>query len=126
MKRIIIIFILMPFVCFMGCNQSTNKTETETDETTEGWNILTDNDSIAVRVIEEAPVYDLNHLQLSHSIVMDLRDVKEKKVADKVNRLTKLAHDNNIKEVTIWDHSLYGLDGVVLCGQTTIWQDRII
>lgn len=40
---------------------------------------------------------------------MNLKDVKEGAVADKVNMLAQLAHENNIEEVTIWDHALYGL-----------------
>ena len=109
MKSVLLKLLLPVFVglILVGCHQPTETTE---PQAMHGWNILTDNDSIALRVIEKAKTYGINHLQLSHSIVMDLKDVKEKEVAQKVNRLTKLAHDNNIGEVTIWDHSLYNLN----------------
>ncbi len=90
---------------FQSCEKASNRTLL-----IRGWNILTNNDSIAVAVIDKAADQGVNHLQLSHHIVMDLRDVKEPAVAKKVNRLSKLAHEKGIEEVTIWDHSLYGLD----------------
>ncbi|MFW6327578.1 MAG: hypothetical protein ACOC2F_04630 [Bacteroidota bacterium] len=43
----------------------------------EGWNILSNNDEMAEMVIERAAENGINHLQLSHSIVMDLKDVKK-------------------------------------------------
>ena len=99
---------LFAIVCLTACNKEKNKAEAPC--AIHGWNILTDNDSIAVNVIKKASKYNINHLQLSHSIVMDLKDVKKKNIADKVNSLAELAHENSIKEVTIWDHALYGLN----------------
>ena len=107
MTKINWIFILILFV-FFNCQNQVAKQKPDT--TIEGWNILTNNDSIAVEVIDQAAGQGINHLQLSHHIVMDLRDVKEPQVAEKVNNLTRLAHQKGIEEVTIWDHSLYGLD----------------
>ena len=101
-------FFFSILILFASCTNP--KPEKLTNETIQGWNILTSNDSIAVRVIKKAKDYDVNHLQLSHRIVMDLKDVKNPDAAAKVNRLTRLAHENNIKEVTIWDHALYNMD----------------
>jgi len=107
MPKINCLFILLFFVFFNCQNQAAKQ---KADATIEGWNILTNNGSIAVAVIDKAAKQNVNHLQLSHHIVMDLRDVKKPAVAQKVNRLTKLAHEKGIEEVTIWDHSLYELN----------------
>ncbi len=104
MKKFLL-FNLLFLLTIQNCNHPSKK-----NSPIQGWNILTNNDSIAVEVIEKAADQEVNHLQLSHHIVMDLRDVKEPAVAQKVNRLTKLAHEKGIEEVTIWDHSLYELD----------------
>jgi hypothetical protein len=75
-----------------------------------GWNILSDNEPNARRVIEAASNYDINHLQLSHQIVMDLRDVRDTARQGLTRRLTHLAHEEGIEEVVVWDHALYNLD----------------
>ncbi len=75
-----------------------------------GWIILSDNMDNAMETIKAAKKYDINHLQLSHQIVHDLREVKNEKVCDKVNTLVKLAHSEGIDDVLLWDHSFYSLD----------------
>jgi hypothetical protein len=75
-----------------------------------GWTILSDDDASADRVIAAAPRYGINHLQLSHDIVHDLREVKEPARRAQVNRLTAAAHVAGIREVAVWDHALYALD----------------
>lgn len=75
-----------------------------------GWNILSDNEPNAMRVIETASNYDINHLQLSHQIVMDLRHVRDTGRLGLTRRLTRLAHAEGIEEVVVWDHALYYLD----------------
>ncbi|MFC4015712.1 hypothetical protein ACFOY2_51470 [Nonomuraea purpurea] len=75
-----------------------------------GWTILSDSDAGADAVIAAAKPYKINHLQLSHEIVHDLREVREPAKRAQANRLTKAAHDAGIGEVAIWDHSLYDLD----------------
>lgn len=75
-----------------------------------GWNILSDNEPNALRVIEAVSNYDINHLQLSHQIVMDLRDVRDTARQGLTRRLTRLAHEEGIEEVVVWDHALYNLD----------------
>jgi hypothetical protein len=74
-----------------------------------GWTILSDSDAGADAVIAAAEPYRINHLQLSHEIVHDLREVREPAKQAQANRLTKAAHDAGITEVAIWDHSLYDL-----------------
>ncbi|MFI7706846.1 hypothetical protein [Nonomuraea sp. NPDC049480] len=75
-----------------------------------GWTILSDSDAGADAVIAAAKPYGINHLQLSHEIVHDLREVREPARQARVNRLTRAAHDAGIAEVAVWDHSLYDLN----------------
>ncbi|GLZ33992.1 hypothetical protein Lesp02_61800 [Lentzea sp. NBRC 105346] len=75
-----------------------------------GWTILSDSDAGADQVISAAGRYRVNHLQLSHEVVMDLADVREPKKQAQVNRLTDLAHASGVKEVAAWDHALYSLN----------------
>lgn len=72
-----------------------------------GWNILSANLKYAERAIYRASKYRINHLQLSHSLCMDLKDLKEEEKLKKVRYLTKLAHQEGIEEVVVWDHALY-------------------
>jgi hypothetical protein len=57
-----------------------------------GWTILSDSDKGADEVIAAAPKYDINHLQISHEIVHDLREVREEKKRVQANRITAAAH----------------------------------
>jgi hypothetical protein len=75
-----------------------------------GWTILSDSYEDAINTINAAPAYKINHLQLSHMIVMDLNEVRQAKTRDLVNDLTDRAHKAGIKEVVIWDHALYNLN----------------
>jgi len=74
-----------------------------------GWNILSDSRDDAIVTIRAAAKYNINHLQLSHDIVMDLQEVKDPEKQRLVNDLTVLAHKSGINEVVLWDHSLYSL-----------------
>jgi hypothetical protein len=74
-----------------------------------GWNILSDHEENAYSVIDAASEYEINHLQLSHDIVHDLREVKDDKKQILCNKLINYAHDKGIAEVTVWDHALYPL-----------------
>ncbi|MBD3327808.1 hypothetical protein GF340_00730 [Candidatus Peregrinibacteria bacterium] len=76
----------------------------------QGWNILSRNYDNALKVIDAAKEYDINHLQISHKILMDLRHAKNPETAKMVNDLTEKAHKQGIEEVCVWDHSLYKLD----------------
>lgn len=74
-----------------------------------GWTILSDSDAGADAVIAAARSYRVNHLQLSHEIVHDLREVREPAKQAQTNRLTDAAHRAGIGEVAVWDHALYNL-----------------
>lgn len=76
----------------------------------QGWNILSNQEDLARMVIDSSGSYGINHLQLSHHIIMDLRHAKNPERAAMVNRLTRRAHEAGIEEVCIWDHALYFLD----------------
>jgi len=75
-----------------------------------GWNILSDSYEDAILTINAASSYNINHLQLSHNIVMDLNEVREQKRQDMVNDLVSKAHKAGIEEVVVWDHALYDLN----------------
>jgi hypothetical protein len=75
-----------------------------------GWSILTDNAEEIENAISSAKEFEINHLQLSHHIIMDLRQVKEPGKQNRINLLIEKAHQAGIEEVTLWDHALYPLD----------------
>lgn len=75
-----------------------------------GWNILTDDSSEIESVINAAKRYDINHLQLSHQLIMDLRQLKDSNKQKEINGLLAKAHKAHIEEVTLWDHALYNLE----------------
>lgn len=106
MKRIILIFSCF-VILFSACKK--NK-EQEEKIKVRGWNILTDHTPTANRTLKFASEYRINHLQLSHRICHDLKDVKHQWNRNIVNDLTKKAHEQGIKEVVVWDHALYDLD----------------
>ena len=75
-----------------------------------GWTILSNNSENAIKTIKAAKEYGINHLQLSHEIIHNLNEVRKLSVRNQVNELTKIAHEEGIKEVLVWDHSFYDLD----------------
>ncbi|HKH90635.1 MAG TPA: hypothetical protein VKA54_02465 [Gemmatimonadaceae bacterium] len=79
------------------------------DEQVRGWTILSDHESDDLAVIAVARRYDIDHLELSHHVVMDLNEVRDERKRGLVNRLTDSAHAAGIREVVVWDHALYEL-----------------
>lgn len=79
-------------------------------ETVRGWNILSDSLEDGLRVIERAPDYGINHLQLSHEIVHSLRHIDDPARAEVAHALTGAAHLAGIREVVLWDRLFYELD----------------
>jgi hypothetical protein len=75
-----------------------------------GWTILSDSEPEARAVVAAARGYDVNHLELSHEIVHDLKEVRDARKRGLVNRLTDAAHAAGVQEVVVWDHALYDLD----------------
>ncbi|MCL3779296.1 hypothetical protein EMN47_02740 [Prolixibacteraceae bacterium JC049] len=103
MKTILFCLILaVPFLT--GCRKEIK------NETVIGWNILSQNRTDAQKLIEKTDSYNVNHLQISHEIVHDLKQVKETKRQQLVNELTAKAHDKGVENVLVWDHALYKLD----------------
>ena len=74
-----------------------------------GWNILSDSFEDDLVTISAAKSYNINHLQLSHDLVMDLREIRDPKRQKLVNDLIGEAHRAGIGEVVVWDHALYDL-----------------
>ncbi len=74
-----------------------------------GWNILSDSYEDDIVTINAASSYNINHLQLSHDLVMDLREIRDPEKQRLVNDLISKAHKAGIKEVVVWDHALYDL-----------------
>jgi hypothetical protein len=75
-----------------------------------GWTILSDSEPDALAVIQASRAYRINHLQLSHQIIEDLRQIREPKRQAFVRRLIDAAHAAGIQEVVLWDHALYDLE----------------
>jgi hypothetical protein len=75
-----------------------------------GWNILSDSFEDDIVTISAAKSYNINHLQLSHDLLMDLQELRDPKRQKTVNDLISKAHSAGIKEVVVWDHALYNLN----------------
>lgn len=89
---------------------TTSWSSAQTPVQVRGWNILSDSYVDALATIAAAPNYQVNHLQLSHKLVMDLCEMKETTKQNVVNELIDKAHAVGIKEVVLWDHALYNLN----------------
>jgi len=74
-----------------------------------GWNILSDSFVDDIATISAAKSYNINHLQLSHDLLMDLQEIRDPKRQKLVNDLIDEAHGAGIGEVVVWDHALYNL-----------------
>jgi hypothetical protein len=79
------------------------------DEPVRGWTILSNSEVDDFATIAAAPKFRINHLELSHDVVMDLNEVRDEKKLGLVNRLADSAHAAGIREVVVWDHALYAL-----------------
>jgi hypothetical protein len=75
-----------------------------------GWTILSESEPDARATIAAAPAYGINHLELSHLIVHNLKEIKDDARCALVNRLIDASHQAGISEVVLWDHALYELD----------------
>src|SRR6185312_12302393 len=68
-RKIRLLIFGMPCFCFnLHAQEKPAKREIVS---VRGWNILTDNPQEIARVMNAAGRYDINHLQLSHSLIMD-------------------------------------------------------
>ncbi|MFS4416666.1 hypothetical protein [Maribacter sp. 2307ULW6-5] len=101
-------------LCFSACGLTQNDLQKKDDNGLKpiirGWNILTNIPEEGEAIIQRAKEYEVNHLQLSHHLIMDLKDARDKRKVALVNSFIDKAHQENIKEVLVWDHALYNLD----------------
>ena len=74
-----------------------------------GWNVLTDSVPDGLKTISAARRYDINHLQISHDVIHDLRHVRDPRRLQIARTYVDAARAAGIDEVTFWDHSLYSL-----------------
>ena len=103
-KNVLLISIFLLFIVAACKKHKTQNTEIV------GWNILTDHTPTAMRTLNGSDNYQVNHLQLSHDICHNLKDIKNQWNRNIVNELTQKAHEMGIPEVVVWDHALYNLD----------------
>ncbi len=75
-----------------------------------GWNILSDHFENGCEVINASPFYEINHLELSHHLIMDLRHVRTDWRRETTERLIDSAHHAGIRDVFVWDRAFYPLD----------------
>lgn len=80
------------------------------DQPIRGWNILSDDLKGGLETVQRAAEYGINHLQISHQTIMDLRQVRDPERFKVAEKLTEAAHEAGIQEVAFWDHALYPLD----------------
>lgn len=80
------------------------------DQPIRGWMLLSNQMEDNLQVIERAADYNINHLQLSHSIIHDLWHVRKPSQLDMVRKLAHAAHQAGIQEVVLWDRTLYSAD----------------
>ncbi|MDD2299541.1 MAG: hypothetical protein PHQ67_01175 [Fermentimonas sp.] len=107
-----IFYLILIYFCLFSCSQKSNNNNKplSIDETVKGWIILSDNVHEDSLVIEKSSEYDINHLQISHHLIHDLRHVRDTERLRKAEILTNYAHSQGIQEVALWDRSLYELD----------------
>lgn len=83
-----------------------------------GWVLLSYDMPYLREVIKQAPEYDINHIQISHDLVMNVYEILEQpqRRAD-INELIDLAHAYGITEVTVWTHEIcrHGMPSQYVC-----------
>ncbi len=84
--------------CLMAFGRICSARPLAGDEPVRGWTILSASVPDALVTIAAAPAYQINHLQLSHQIVHDLREIKGDQKRDLVNELTRAAHAAGIAD----------------------------
>ena len=72
-----------------------------------GWVLLSYDMPYLREIIKHAPEYDVNHIQLSHDIMMNTYEVLEQSGRrGDINELIDLAHAYGVTEVVLWTHEL--------------------
>ena len=106
LKQVVLVFIVGIILSFS--NKKNDRTEA--DPQIRGWNILSDDTIKGMLAISKAENYHINHLQLSHNLMMDLKDVRNPQKLHATRNLLNAAHHAGIEKVLVWDHSLYSLN----------------
>lgn len=118
----------------ISCSLTKNKPKPlNLNEAVKGWIILSDNLEEGLSVIDHAKEYNINHLQLSHDVIHDLRHVRDPKRLEIAKAFINHAHEKGIQEVVVWDRSLYdlsyypdkfktGLDGTIDLDNPAFWE----
>ncbi|MCG8520799.1 MAG: hypothetical protein MI744_01175, partial [Pseudomonadales bacterium] len=104
------LFVLIAIVLASCSGKKQEQTVKDNELEVRGWNILSDNIDKGILAINSSANYDINHLQLSHKLIMDLKDVRNEEKLSKTNTLIDKARQAGIKDIFIWDHALYKLD----------------
>ncbi len=109
-------FLLISIFLMTACSGTDNSSSSgnasrplSADQEIRGWMILSDDVDGGLRTIQRAADYDINHLQISHHVIHDLRHVRDPKRLEIAKILTEAAKNAGIQEVAFWDRNLYPL-----------------
>jgi hypothetical protein len=94
--KLLIVLSFCAVVCLNGCTTDNKKSSENRKLEVRGWNILSDDIDKGLYAIESAEKYQINHLQLSHQLIMDLKDVRNPKKLETTRGLTKVLIRNNL------------------------------
>ncbi len=124
------LFSLFLVIVQFGCHVP-NDTDTDAP-LIRGWNILSNDVASGVRALDKSSDYGINHLQLSHHLIMDLKDVRDAERLASTRQLVDEAHNAGIEKVLVWDHALYEMeyypdrfkneDGLINLDDPSFWQ----
>lgn len=99
------VMLLLGAMLFVSCDKNPHERSIEI----RGWNILSDHFENGIEVINAAEKYQINHLELSHHLIMDLRNVRIDSRREMTNKLIDSAHKAGVEEVFVWDRAFYPL-----------------
>jgi hypothetical protein len=75
-----------------------------------GWNLLSIDVGKGESALDAAAAYNINHLQLSHQLIMDLNQVRDPRKLTATQKLIAKAQHVGMENILVWDHALYKLD----------------
>ena len=105
--------LLLLIVLLSSCSQSGKQNNEDVNQAKDyirGWNILSDNVALGLKAIDSCRFYDINHLQLSHYNIMDLREVRDSHRLGTTRIFIRAALEQGVEKIYVWDHALYGLE----------------
>ncbi|MEO1021808.1 MAG: hypothetical protein AAFW89_04640 [Bacteroidota bacterium] len=101
--RFFILYLLAGFM-LLQCT-----TEPASPPQIRGWNLLSSDLIAGKRALDKADEYTINHLQLSHQLIMDLKDVRNPKKYQPAKQFIEEARSKQVEDILVWDHALYSL-----------------